>query len=75
MRGRPGVMASISEALQLVGVEILQTVDSHTTISCLVHSGDLEKAAKALHSRFGLAVSGDEGRSPADARQPVGLIA
>lgn len=75
MRGRPGVMASISEALQLVGVEILQTVDSHTTISCLVHSGDLEKAAKALHSRFGLAVSGDKGRSPADARQPVGLIA
>lgn len=57
MRGQPGVMAAVSEALQLAGVEILQTVDSHMTISCLVRSADLERAARALHQRFGLDTS------------------
>ena len=36
MRGRPGVMASVVQALHGAGVDILQTADSHTTISCLV---------------------------------------
>jgi len=54
---------------------MLQTADSHTTISCLIRSADLAKAVKALHSRFGLAVGADEARSSDDARQPVGLIA
>src|SRR3989441_12952891 len=36
MRGRPGVMARVVKALHGAGVEILQTADSHTTISCLV---------------------------------------
>lgn len=75
MRGQPGVMADVSEALQLAGVEILQTVDSHMTISCLVRSADLEKAAKALHSQFGLAVDKDESRLHADALRQAGLIA
>lgn len=54
MRGLPGVMANVSEALAQAGVSILQTSDSHVTISCLVARKDLEKAAQALHSRFGL---------------------
>lgn len=55
MRGRPGVMATVVEALQRVGVEILQTADSHVTISCLVAQADMEKAVRALHDAFGLA--------------------
>lgn len=54
MRGLPGVMANVVEALQEAGVRILQTSDSHVTISCLVASEDLTKAVRALHDRFGL---------------------
>lgn len=54
MRGVPGVMASVAEALCRAGVEILQTADSHVTISCLVRQEDLEKAVRALHHQFGL---------------------
>jgi aspartate kinase len=50
----PGIMAAVSEALQGAGVDILQTSDSHVTISCLVRSADLKKSACALHKRFGL---------------------
>ncbi len=62
MRGVPGVMANVAEALHDAGVGILQTSDSHVTISCLVSHEDLEKAARALHERFGLAkTDGDRG--------------
>lgn len=54
MRGRPGVMAIVAEALAQAGVSILQTVDSHVTISCLVEAKDLKLAAQALHAAFGL---------------------
>ncbi|MEW6546489.1 MAG: aspartate kinase [Bacillota bacterium] len=54
MRGLPGVMANVAEALHRAGVEILQTADSHVTISCLVRQEDLEKAVRALHHQFGL---------------------
>lgn len=62
MRGVPGVMANVAQALDEAGVEIIQTADSHMTISCLVRSKDLEKAARALHSRFGLETV-DQGRN------------
>ncbi len=55
MRGVPGVMATIVEALSDTGVSIYQTADSHQSISCLVRMEDMEAAAKALHDRFGLA--------------------
>jgi aspartate kinase len=55
MRGIPGVMAKIIEALNKAGVSILQTADSHTTISCLVNMSDLNNAVIALHGGFGLA--------------------
>lgn len=54
MRGLPGVMAKVVSALNEVGVEILQTADSHTTISCLVKQEEMEKAVMALHHQFGL---------------------
>lgn len=54
MRGRPGVMARVVEALHGAGVEILQTSDSHLTISCLVAREDLVKAVRALHAAFDL---------------------
>jgi aspartate kinase len=55
MRGRPGVMARVVHALHQAGVNILQTADSHTTISCLVRSEQMETALRALHEEFGLA--------------------
>lgn len=54
MHGLPGVMAMVSEALAEQGIEILQTADSHVTISCLVRRADMERAVKALHRRFHL---------------------
>src|SRR2546427_3875158 len=43
MRGRPGVMARVVKALHDAGAEILQTADSHTTISCLVWRGQVAR--------------------------------
>ena len=54
MRGVPGVMAKVSRALVGQGVRILQTADSHATISCLVDAADMERAIVALHDEFGL---------------------
>ncbi len=51
----PGVMANFVEALSLHNIPILQTVDSHTSISVLVKRADVEQAVKALHGKFGLA--------------------
>lgn len=54
MTGVPGVMARIVHALKQEDIEILQTADSLSTISCLVHTKDVEKAVKALHHIFDL---------------------
>lgn len=54
MRGRPGVMARVVRTLHGAGVEILQTADSHTTISCLVERSQMQRALNALHDEFGL---------------------
>jgi aspartate kinase len=54
MRGVPGVMAKVARALASAGVRILQTADSHATISCLVDGSHMERAIVALHSEFGL---------------------
>lgn len=54
MRGIPGVMARVTKALADAGVEILQTSDSHLTISCLVDQSSMTKAANALHQAFEL---------------------
>ncbi len=51
----PGVMANFVEALSAHNIPILQTVDSHTSISVLVKKADVEQAVKALHAKFALA--------------------
>ncbi|VBB08031.1 aspartokinase signature [Lucifera butyrica] len=54
MREVPGVMATFVEALSANNITILQTVDSHTSISVLIHKEDVEDAVTALHAKFGL---------------------
>ena len=56
MHGVPGVMARIAEALSAVGIEILQSADSHYTISVLVGDAQATTAVDALHKAFGLGV-------------------
>ncbi|KDR95214.1 aspartate kinase [Peptoclostridium litorale DSM 5388] len=52
MTGIPGVMSKVVAALNKANVEILQTSDSHMTISCLVKKDDLKKAVNSLHDEF-----------------------
>jgi aspartate kinase len=54
MHGVPGVMARMAEHLAEAGVTVLQTADSHTTISVLVASEEAPAAVNALHAGFGL---------------------
>lgn len=54
MREVPGVMASFVEALSERQIGILQTVDSHTSISVLLHKQYLAAAVESLHEKFGL---------------------
>lgn len=54
MRGIPGVMAKAVSALTKENIEILQTSDSHTTISCLIESEHTNRAVNALHNYFEL---------------------
>jgi aspartate kinase len=54
MRGVPGVMARIIRALGDEGVAVLQTSDSHMTISCLIRQEDAQRAVRALHEEFNL---------------------
>ncbi len=54
MRGIPGVMAKAVSALSNEKIRILQTSDSHTTISCLIESEYTNKAVNTLHKYFKL---------------------
>ena len=54
MKGTPGVMAAIQEALASAGVNILHATDSHITISCLIRRKDLSRAVDALADKFSL---------------------
>jgi len=54
MHGVPGVMARVARCLDEAGVTILQTADSHATISVLVPDEQAETAVKALHDGFRL---------------------
>lgn len=54
MRGVPGVMAKAISALAHHNIEVLQTSDSHTTISCLIESEYTNTAVNALHQEFEL---------------------
>jgi aspartate kinase len=54
MHGVPGVMARMARALADAGVNVLQTADSHTTISVLVDDSAVDRAVNALHEGFEL---------------------
>ena len=54
MRGVPGVMSRIILAMRSKQIEVLQTSDSHSTISCLVKGEDTVPAVLALHEEFKL---------------------
>ena len=55
MRGIPGVMARVVQALNKEKIALHQTTDSHTNISCLVLREEMAKALQALHDEFLLA--------------------
>lgn len=52
MHGIPGIMATFCRILFNADVPIIQTADSHATISALIASCDAERAAAALHHYF-----------------------
>ncbi len=54
MKGTPGVMAAIQEALASAGVNILHATDSHITISLLIKQKDMKRAVEALADKFSL---------------------
>lgn len=52
MRGKPGVMFRVVDALYRAGIKLYHSTDSHITIACLVKEYDMEKAVRALHEKF-----------------------
>jgi aspartate kinase len=52
IHGVPGVMRRIVKALENEGIKILQTSDSHMTISCLVDCNESDHAVVSLHREF-----------------------
>ncbi|PIE52666.1 aspartate kinase [Candidatus Fermentibacteria bacterium] len=52
MHGLKGVMARFCRALDSAGIDALQTVDSHATISALVSLEDRDSALAVLHREF-----------------------
>ncbi len=54
INGVPGVMANFVESLVLNNIPILQTVDSHTSISVLINKNFIQSAVTALHEKFNL---------------------
>jgi aspartate kinase len=55
MKTHPGVAADMFEALAEAGVNIEIISTSSIRISCVVRAGDVERAVRAVHERFGLA--------------------
>jgi len=55
MRSHPGVAAEMFDAVAEAGVNIQIISTSPIRISCVVRAGDLERAVRAVHDRFGLA--------------------
>jgi aspartate kinase len=56
MHGVPGVMARVAESLARAGIDILQSADSHYTISVLIEGSELRRAIDSLHTEFSLGV-------------------
>jgi aspartate kinase len=60
MRGAPGVVHHVVDALSRADVEIIHCTDSNVTISILVPASDVVHAENAVHEQFGL----DKGDPP-----------
>lgn len=54
MRGAPGVVHRIVDALSRADVEIIHCTDSNVTISVLVPADQVTRAVRAVHEHFGL---------------------
>lgn len=54
IEGLPGVVGRVMEALANEGIRVLQSADSHATITLLLQQKDMESAVRALHRQFGL---------------------
>ncbi len=55
MRGFPGVIHEVVNALSRADVEIIHCTDSNVTISVLVPASQVTRAESAVHDHFGLA--------------------
>jgi aspartate kinase len=54
MKSHPGVAADMFEALAAEGINIEMISTSPIRVSCVVRATDGERAARAIHARFGL---------------------
>lgn len=54
IHGVPGIMKRVVKAIEQENIRILQTSDSHMTISCLVDEQNSNQAVKSLHSEFNM---------------------
>lgn len=54
MRGTPGVMYRVVQALSVAGIEIIHSTDSNITISVLVPGEQVARAEQAIHDYFRL---------------------
>ncbi|MBV8116947.1 MAG: aspartate kinase [Candidatus Eremiobacteraeota bacterium] len=54
MRGTPGVVREVVEALSRENIEIIHCTDSNVTISLLVPADDAGRAERAVHAQFHL---------------------
>lgn len=58
IQGLPGVVGRVMAALSRESIEVLQSADSHSTITLLLRRSDMERAVNALHVQFGLSEEG-----------------
>jgi aspartate kinase len=54
IEGLPGVVGRVMAALSRENIRVLQSADSHATITLLLDRHDMERAVRALHQQFGL---------------------
>ncbi len=58
MRSIPGLMARMGEALYARAIDVYQTADSHSSVSCVVAAEQLADAIDAVRGEFGLTEEG-----------------
>ncbi|PSR35476.1 MAG: aspartate kinase [Sulfobacillus benefaciens] len=56
IQGLPGVVGRVMAALSQHHITVLQSADSHSTITLLLYRNQMEQAVAALHHQFGLGV-------------------